>query len=102
MNQATRKAYAQSIRTVYDAGQERRDEAAESIGRATEAQSKLNLERAKLRLYPEVGILNRKGKSIFYAYVGGYAESNYVESADLDAVCRKVDGGKPRITAPIL
>ena len=97
MNSQIRKAYNQNIRTVYDAGQARRDECALSMGRAIQAQNKLNSERATLRLYPEIGILCRNGKNVFYAYVGGRNESNYVEHLDIDVIARKVDGGRPRI-----
>lgn len=83
-----------SIRTVFDAGQERRDETALALGRAIGNQSKQNLERATLALYPEIGTLTRKGSCIFYTYPTG---GEYYESAELDQVCRHVDGGKPRI-----
>lgn len=86
MNSSSNMNHYRAPMSAYEAGQERRDEAALQMGRAIAAQSKLNLERSKLALYPEVGTLNRSGETIFYAHVNGV----YFEHRDLDVVTRKV------------
>ena len=60
-----------------------------------DAQTKRNLERATLALYPEVGILCREGKTIFYATIAG----QHYESSNLDTVTLKVSP-TPRIVRP--
>lgn len=81
------------IRTVYDAGADRRNEAALSAHRAMKAQHKLDVERRTLGLYPEIGILNRGRAVIFYAYVDG----QYTEHKDVDVIARKL--GAMRLVA---
>jgi len=46
---------------------------------------------AQLRNYPQIGVLN-SGK--FYAYVGGYAESNYVEGYFLTKIIDAINAAK--------
>ena len=85
-----------TIRSVYDAGQERRDECESAMHRAQVNQNKINAERAQLALYPEIGVLtNCKGKTKFYAYVNG----EYFEHQDIDVISRKVSP-TPRLTCP--
>lgn len=44
-----------------------------------------------LRRYPQIGTICRDGKTIYYAYIGGYADSNYVESRILNVITAAID-----------
>lgn len=45
-----------------------------------------------LRLYPEIGVLNVRGRAKFYAYVG--AARTYVDSFDIDVVAHAIELAK--------
>jgi hypothetical protein len=46
---------------------------------------------ARLREYPQIGVLN-SGK--FYAYVGGYSQTNYVEGYFLTKIIDAINSAK--------
>lgn len=84
-----------SIFTLGDARDEKRlmDARAEArdAARIAKLEAAAKVVRDTLRAYPEIGTLN-SGK--FYAYVGGYANHNYVESRDVRAVASAIDGAR--------
>ncbi len=84
---------SRSLLTRNDVRQARLDADARAEHRAILEQNKLNVERAALALYPEIGVLTRNGTPVFYVAVSG----SHYESSSLDVVARKVDGGRPRL-----